>query len=53
MLLSYYRLECNYPLDIPLSGVVGRWVHRALVKKCIELEKLKITGTRSNDNSNL
>lgn len=53
MLLRYYSVECNHPLDIPLSCVVGRRVHGALVKKWIEVEKLKITGTQSNDNNSL
>lgn len=53
MLLRYYSAECNYPLDIPLSCVAGRRVHGALVKKWVEVEKLKIIGMRSNDNNSL
>lgn len=57
MLLPYYSVQCTYALDIPLSFTVDRCVHRALVnrrdlvKKYIEVEKLKITETWSNDNS--
>lgn len=51
MLLPYYSVQCTLDLDIPLNCAVDRCVHRAsvnhrdLVKKCIEVEKLKITGT--------
>lgn len=51
MLLPYYSVQCTYALDIPLSFTVDRCVHRALVnrrdlvKKYIEVEKLKITET--------
>lgn len=51
MLLPYYSVQCIYALDITSGCAVDRCVHRAsvnhrdLVRKCIEVEKLKITGT--------